>query len=152
MISTSSEAFPAILAIHLLRGVPPVEALVDILTLSLFRNAIADELGCPPVGHIKELITHHLAVKGENSASWAVHVHKLLTKYKLPAPSELLTNPPSKARWKAVVKTAVHYRWTRVCREEASSKSTLQNLNLDMCCTDQIHPVKAFLPLCSATP
>ena len=35
----------------------------------------------------------------------------------------------------------MHCKWIRLLQEEASSKSTLQNLNLDMCSTDQKHPI-----------
>ncbi len=109
-------------------------------TLSLLRNAIAGDPTCPPLAYIRELLQHQFAMKGPDSASWTTHVRKLLSRYGLPPPSELLANPPCKLTWKRDVKRAVYKKWTKDLYEEASEKSTLKYLKLSTCRMDKIHP------------
>ena len=131
----------AIPAIHLLAGVAPLEALIDTQILSLLRNAIAGDQDCPPLAYIQELLQHQFATKGLDSASWTTHVRKLLNKYNLPQPSELLSCPPSKKNWKDTIKSAVNKKWTEQLCKEAEDKSTLKYLNLSGCQVDRMHPI-----------
>ena len=130
----------AIAAIHLLTGVLPIEAIMDTRTLTLFRSAIDDSTECPPLVYTRKLIAHQITMKDNNSTSWAVHVRKLLAKYSLPPASNLLAKTPSKKMWKDAVKKAVYKHWTSELCEDALTKSTLSNLNLEMCQVNRIHP------------
>jgi hypothetical protein len=131
----------AIPALYLLLGVLPIKALVHIQTLSLFGNIISASVNNPPALYIKDLVIRQLAVKELESSSWASQIRRLLVKYDLPPASSMLSNPPAKAHWKAVVKAAVHRYWTKQTREAAHDRSTLQYLCVDLCSTEQTHPV-----------
>ena len=131
----------AVPAIHFLSGVPPIEALLDIRTLTLLRSTLAIDPGNPPLTYIRDLVVRQLAMKDGSSASWACHVKKLLSKYHLPPAGDLASTPPSKDSWKRQVKEAVHSWWTDKLRVEAALKSTLEYLNIDHARTDTLHPV-----------
>ena len=131
----------AIPAIHLLSGTLPVDAMLHINALTLFRSAIAAEQGNPPSLYIRELLIRQLAVKDDTSASWTVHIKALLRRYQLPPASSLIDDPPSKTEWKKVVKLAVHEEWTNLLQKEASNMTSLQYLNIDACSTNHIHPI-----------
>ena len=130
----------AIPAIHLLIGIPPVEALHDIRTLNLFRNIIATDIVNPPALFMKELITRQLAMKGNESTSWTSHIQHLLKRYSLPLPSWLLSNPPTKREWKKTVNKAVFSMFEEL-QKQASSKSSLGLLKVDVCFTNEPHPI-----------
>ena len=68
----------ALPAIYLLIVLPPVKAMLDIRTLSLFRSVIAADVASPPSIFIRELIIRQLAMKDSGSSSWTYHVKSLL--------------------------------------------------------------------------
>ena len=131
----------AIPAIHLLIGMPPIEATLHIRVMTLLRSVLAAESGKPPAIYIRDLMRHQLTMKNPDSSSWAPYVKKLLEEYKLPRSSELLTNPPSKNQWRKMVKDAVHTTWTKRLKESARDMTSTQFLNLNACSTDHMHPV-----------
>ena len=90
----------AIPAVHLLSGTLPIEGVLHINVLTLFRNAIANDHDNPPSIYMRELLTRQLAMKDGASASWASYVKTLLVKYGLPSSSQLLENPPEKSNGK----------------------------------------------------
>ena len=128
-------------AIHLLCGVPPVEALLDVRALSMFRNVVAMDISNPPAAFIRELIVRQVAMKGPESASWTTHIKSLLHHYKLPSAFDIIEDPPDKKEWKRTVKEAVHQRWTNMLQEQAKDMSSLEFLNTQACSTNHMHPV-----------
>ena len=128
-------------AIHLLTGIPPVEALIDIRTLALFRNILGADQGIPPAQHIRELVIRQAAIKGPDSASWVVHVKQLLHRYMLPSIFDIIASTPTRCEWKSTSKSAVLEWWSNQLKEDASSMSTLALLNLDACYLGHLHPV-----------
>ena len=131
----------AVPALHLLSGIAPVEALLDIRMLTFFRSALVVNTNNPPLTFIRQLVIHQLATKDLQSASWTAKIKKLLAKYQLPTPADIVADPPSKDEWKLTVKRAVHHWWSKSLKEEAREMSTLKFLNLDACRTDKMHPI-----------
>ena len=122
-------------------GIPPVEALLHIRTLSLFRSIIAAEVDSPPSLFIRELICRQLAMRDPESSSWAAHVKHLLHRYGLPSAYSLVCDPPGKTEWKKAIKDAVHGKWTKDLQDEARTKTTLRYIKLESCSTRKLHPV-----------
>ena len=130
----------AIPALHLLSGIPPVEALIHIRALNLFRSIIAADTPSPPAIYIRELIMRQLAMKGPKSASWTTYIRQLLIRYQLPNLSLLIESIPEKKRWNQMVKVAVNHVWTEKLIEEAKEMSSLCYLKVDECSSDNMHP------------
>ena len=135
----------AIPALHLLLGVAPIEALIHIRALSLFRNIIAAEKSSPPSIFVRELIIRQLAVKDINSNSWAAYIRKVLLKYRLPKPSDIINSTPKKKHWARMVKNAVLEHWHSVLVEQAKEKKSLSLLGLDNCTLSDLHPVWKYI-------
>ena len=53
----------------------------------------------------------------------------------------LMTNTPSKERWKALTKMAINNYWQNQLKEEAAEKDTLKYLNTEACKVGKVHPV-----------
>lgn len=131
----------AIPAIHFLSGTLPLEATLHIRILTALRRILAAESGSPPALYIRELICRQMAIKDPSSKSWANLARKLLIKYQLPLPSEVLEDPPDKATWRTMVKEAVNSHWTECLRKEAAGMTSLSYLDLKLCNTCTLHPV-----------
>ena len=131
----------AIPAIHLLSGILPASALIDIRILTLFHKIIALETPSQPSVFMKQFIERQLAMKNHESTSWAAHVKELLRKYKLPPVHNLLADPPGKSAWKSKLNKAVHASWINALKEEAEEMSSLCYLNISACSTNTVHPV-----------
>ena len=136
----------AVPAIHLLTGMPPMEAIIDIKTLCFFRNIADCNHASPPSKFINELIWRQLAMKQGDSASWAVHVKEITRKYSLPTAHEVFMNPPRKQAWKSMVKEAVYRYWTERLQDQAQQMTTLQLLNIQSCVMGRLHSVWSDLP------
>ena len=123
-------------ACYMLVGALPIEALIHIKVLNLF-GAIASRDGSLEF----QLYERQLAMKGSNSHSWAIYAKKLLERYQLPKPSELLYSMHYQETWKKQVKEQVEKAWTTQLQEIASEKSTLKYVKLSACCSAECHPV-----------
>ena len=116
----------AMVAIYLLSGAMPIEAIIQKSILTFFHSILRREDSTE-----KAIITRQLAVKGMNSKRWITQVHSLLYKYHLPLAFSLLNRPPKKYRWEKAVKRAVHGYWWRTLKEEASIKPSLIYFDLE---------------------
>ena len=76
--------------------------------LSLFGNVTRQEKSSTE----QQLALRQLTVKSLNSHSWFIAVKKLLVKYGLSDPMELLENPPTKYAWKRRVNKQINEHWT----------------------------------------
>jgi hypothetical protein len=98
-------------------GLLPIQGEIDKRALNLYRNIAAHN------EHIEHSIAvRQLAVKGQDSHSWFVHVDKVLLQYKLPDAHELLRYPPQKQAWKKRVKEAVTSFWEGEYKNEADRR------------------------------
>lgn len=128
-----STAMPAL---YLLMGVPPIEALVHIRTITFFTNILRR------TGSIeRNLVERQLVMKEESAHSWVWYVQGLLKRYHLPSAFSLLENQPDKEGWKRVVKAAVLSDWEEDLKKEAKRKSTLALVNLNACSLTSTHLV-----------
>ena len=66
---------------------------------------------------------------------------KILDKYDLPTPYELLENPPQVGLWRKRVTKAVHHHWRNKLITEASNKSSLRYLNYDSYAPGKLHHI-----------
>jgi hypothetical protein len=128
-------------ALHLLSGVLPVKATLDIQTLTLFRNIVTGDDAAPSAHYMKELLYRQLAMKHLDNSSWASHVRRLLHMYDLPTAYELLKHPPSKLAWKQTVKTAIYEYHHNKLLEEATERSSLVCMNTSVYCAGMLHPM-----------
>jgi hypothetical protein len=133
----------AIPAIHLLAGIPPVRAMLDIQSLKLFQNIMNCTNCNSPSMYMRELITRQLGLKDCDSSSWVTHIRQLLYYYELPTAFDIIHNTPTKLEWKRSVQKAVNDRWTKDLREKATEMSSLAHLNTDNCRIGSLHPVWA---------
>ena len=83
-------------AIYLLSGMLPIEAVLHKRILSLFCNITR----LPEDSVDLHLAKHQLEIKSFSSHSWFIVVKKILIKYELPSPVELIETPPRKFLWK----------------------------------------------------
>lgn len=126
-------------ACYLLLGVLPVEAVIHIKALTLFGAVMRDE------GSLEYcIIERQLAMKGNESYSWAIYIKRLLSKYDLPTPLEALYEMPSKESWKKLVKSNVTTLWINELTETARAMTTMKYVNLDKCKFGQYHSVWAI--------
>ena len=99
-------------------------------------------------------ILHNLANKilmsePDNSKSWFIGIRHLCSSYNLPSPLHLLSQPPSKAAFKSLVKLKVVDSWQHTLRQEASSKDSLLFFNPNFMSISRPHPLWTS---CSSNP
>ena len=131
----------AIESLYLLTGTLPIEATIHVRILCMLRNILAAEAKSPPAIYIRELIVRQLAMKDDDSNSWAVPVRKLLLQYELPSINSIVECPPKKTEWKTLVKKKCNLYWTKQLRESCKDKKTLKYLDVNNCATDKLHPI-----------
>lgn len=91
-------------AIYLLSGMLPIEAVLHkrILLMIKFFNVFffCNITRLPEDSVDLHLAKHQLEIKSFSSHSWFIVVKKILIKYELPSPVELIETPPRKFLWK----------------------------------------------------
>ena len=130
-------------AVHLLIGIPPIEALIDIRALSMLRNILIVDHPSPLTLFMRDFMVRQLAMKDNPSCSWAGRMRLLTEKYGLPSVGTLLEETPSKEEWKKLIQDVVMQSWTTKLQEDTKSKTSLSLLDTEGCCADQMHPVWA---------
>lgn len=111
-------------AVYILSGSTPIECIVHKRALTLYGNIC--RLGEETVE--KQLARRVLSVKGYNGSSWFVDIRKLLIKYDLPPAAEMLNDPPTRYRWKRLVRQEVDQYWTDRIKSQAVLYSSLKYL------------------------
>jgi hypothetical protein len=111
----------------LLLGQQPIEAALDRKILTQFGSLVRTESA------ERNIIIRQLGMKGVKSCSSVITVSRLLDKYNLPSPLQVLETQPSKLTWTKSVKTAVTNYWTRDLKMKASTQSSLKFLNIERC-------------------
>lgn len=123
-------------AIYLLVGCPPLRAKLHRKMLTLFIT-ILHRRDSPE----HQIISRQIAMKTTASNSWITQLRFILHQYSLPNPSQLLNSPPPKNDWKIRTKKAILSYWNAKLKQEASSKSSLKFLNLEVCSLNTTHHV-----------
>ena len=62
-----------------------------------------------------------LASDPDSSSSWFIQIQHLCTKYSLPSPLSLLTNPPTKSTYKNLIKKKLVDFWQQELRDETKT-------------------------------
>lgn len=120
--------------IYLLFGLPPIEAIIHIQTLT-FLGAI-----CRRVDSVEHyVVTRQAGMCSTNEKSWVMYAKNLLRKYDLPSIFELIQHTPSKEQWKRTVKKSVTSQWEDELREEAKGKTSLKLLDTERCSITRTH-------------
>ena len=120
-------------AISLL-GTLPIRAKIHLRRLSLLWNLTQDE----------DSVTHSIIGRQYllgNKRSWVTETAELLDKYHLPSLGDLLTTPPPKVQWKALIKEVVTSHWVQSMVNEIPEKSSLKFLSTDLDKVAKTHPV-----------
>ena len=90
-------------ALHFLLGELPVEAVLNINTLTLFYNVWTN-----PDTTVSAMVAYILKMCDTKSTTWSNHIQILCLKYGLPSPLLLLQSSPwPKASWSCLVRTRV---------------------------------------------
>ncbi|MEW8548514.1 MAG: reverse transcriptase domain-containing protein, partial [Candidatus Thiodiazotropha sp.] len=106
-------------AVYVLSGLMPVEGIIHKRALTLFGNICRLS-----ENSVEQRIAYRqLSIKSFSSNSWFICIKKLLVKYGLPGAVELLESPPTKYRWRCLVREHVDRHWT----DEIKHKATLYN-------------------------
>ena len=122
-------------AVYILTGTIPVEGVIHKRALSLFGNVCRQEKNSTE----QRLATRQLTVKSSTSNSWFIAIKKLLVKYGLPEPVELLGNPQTKCAWKHRVNKHVNQFWTSVVKSRAALYPSLEYLVVGNYACGRIH-------------
>ena len=87
----------------------------------------------------QQLATRQLTVKCSSSHSWFNATKKLLVKYELPDPLDVLKSPPTKCAWKHRVNKQVNEYWTSGIKCRASLYPSLKHLVVENYACGRIH-------------
>ena len=117
--------------VYLLAGCPPVRATLHLRQLSLL--GMIARLG--PASILHRLGVHILTNLTQKSRSpssilWFTQVRQICQQYCLPDPLEVLSEPPTKGRWKAATQRAVLTYWGTKLRAEATLLPSLSHLRV----------------------
>ena len=107
--------------IYFLGGTLPAEALLHQTQLSIF-GMITRLPHSILHSHAQNIFTHVT----QSPKSWFLRVQDICLKYKLPHPSTLLQNPPSKEQFKILVKKSIIDYWEQKLRFEAEQLQSLE--------------------------
>ena len=125
----------AIVAVYLMIGALPIEALLDLSALSLF-GAISR---LPPESPLRRLAIRQLSMKMSTSKSWFAYLIKTGEKYNIDVCSVMI-HPWPKLVWKKFCKESVTQKWLDDMKQEAQSKRTLSWLIINDEWIGKAHP------------
>jgi hypothetical protein len=76
------------------------------------------------------ILKRQLACSDHNNSSFSSDVRKILDKYSLNSPEDLLVSPPEKITWKLNMQKAFSTYWTCKWEEEVAAKTSLKYLQV----------------------
>ena len=123
--------------VYFLGGSLPLPALLDIKSLSLL-NMIA-QLG--PNNILHRIGSSILSQAKPNKHLWFTKIREKCSKYSLPDPMTLLSNPPSKQSFKNLVKSKVMQYWESELRVAAASLPSLEFFKPQFYSLSRPHPI-----------
>ena len=112
-------------AVYILIGMEPIEAVVDRLVLTFAINILQDKNSLE-----FRIIERQLGMAKSSGQVFICKVVKLLKKYGLPEIEHLIENTPGKLKWKKLLKKHIGNFWENTWKEEIQTKPTLKNLNM----------------------
>lgn len=124
-------------AIYLLTGFLPIEAQIHKKALQFFNN-ITNQ-GEESIEF--KLAKRQLSIKSNSSASWFMDVKKLLLKYNLQDPMQLLEQPVPKHIWKSNVNKLVDQFWINDIKDNSKMYKSLNFLNIRPSKPGRVHPL-----------
>ena len=87
---------------HLLIGIPPTEALVDIRALAMLRKILTVDYPSPLTLFMRDFVVRQLAMDDNPSCSWVGRMRLLTVKYSLPSLGTLVRGNPIQRRMEEV--------------------------------------------------
>ena len=111
----------------LLLGAQPVEAELHKRSLSLLYSILT----CQNSKMI-EILNRHISTNFDNKKKYFARIIEILEKYHLPKIEQLQNNIPKKDSWKSTVKEKIDQYWNEKLRDDATNKSSLKFLNLQI--------------------
>ena len=123
-------------AVYLLVGAEPMEALIDKKVLTFFGQIIRDQNSLE-----YQIAMRQIAIYDLNSKSWFSRLKSTLAKYNLPSATKLMLEPPKKGIWKTICTKAVNKYWMDKFSEEKNSKSSLKLLSIKQLDIGKAHPI-----------
>lgn len=126
----------ASVALYILLGTEPIESTIDKNIMSLLLTIARQQESVE-----KKIIKWELEELENLQSSFAHKASRILQKYNLPTIEEIFQNPPSKYKWKAMVKKGIDEYWSKRWDEEKSSKSTLKYLSIQDKPTENAHNI-----------
>ena len=112
-------------AVYILSGFLPIEATIHKKILTLFNNVCLQ----PESSVEKRLARRQLAVKTHSSVSWFITAKKLLLRYDLPDPDDLLSGSYNKHSWKRVLNAQINRQWQSSILDSAALSSSLRHMH-----------------------
>ena len=121
-----------------LGGQLPGTALVHLRSVSLFGMICR-----LPGSFIYKIAVHQLSTAKTTSGSWFLQIRELCLKYDLPTPLNLLQYPPTKERFKSLVRSKVIDHWETNLRTEAEMlrSSSLKYFKAEYMSLCHPHPI-----------
>lgn len=111
---------------RLLLGAPPAEASLDLRRLSLFGSVARRTEST-----INDLAHHQLVMKSTTSKNVFYMITRLLYKYQLPPPLEILQECSTKEALKKQTREAVYAFWLKRLKSELLTKSSLRYVKIE---------------------
>jgi hypothetical protein len=78
----------------------------------------------------KEILIWEMENSKEEDTLFICRIRKMLQKYNLPSPEEILENPPKEQEWKNEMKKAINSFWYDKWTNDKQTKSTLEYLEI----------------------
>ena len=124
-------------AIYLLTGFLPIEIQIEKKALILYNNIC--NLGDNAIE--KDLARRQLSVKKNNSNSWFIEIKKILLKYNLSDPIDLLDNPKNKNVWRTEISKSINIVWKENVTTMYSLYKNINYIAIDKYTPGKIHPL-----------
>ncbi|KAH3754054.1 hypothetical protein DPMN_188712 [Dreissena polymorpha] len=86
-----------------------------------------------------KILRRQLLMAEQDSKTLASNARKILEKYNLPTPKELLEEVPTKDKWKKMFKKASNDYWENTWRQELATQSTMKYLQVQHPVVDNPH-------------
>ncbi|CAC5367025.1 unnamed protein product [Mytilus coruscus] len=114
-------------SIYILSGFLPIEAQIDQKALILFNDICRQD----DSNLEKKVAIRQLSIKDQSSNSWFISIKKMVFKYGLPSPLQLLNCAPKKVQWKRTVQIAIYKYWKEAIISSGKSYASLRHLYID---------------------
>ena len=122
--------------VYFLSGSLPASAVLHLKQLTLFMM-----IARLPDNILYRIAKYILTTSKDSSKSWFLHIRDITQQYGLPHPLQLMENPPSKERFKKLIKSKVNDYWEYKLRKSSSSLKSLRFFNPNFMSLKNTHPL-----------